>query len=384
MGINNFKKFQLNERVGVAEATLFYTEPIFNMVWNEFLEFYQSEDKKIEDDHVITYSSLKPYITDRFAYSQFPVVGIDVNILFVKMTEQEFSKRYKYALNRDKKLGKTLTHAVGGYASNFGHRNWSGYSRMTNPVKEVSDHGLILNCGVSVDLSPDFNIGLYKNKIQDEIEETIWHELNHLYEYYNRVLIGSGRIETRGPAASITSADVNKWGIPRDIYDFWVYNFTFYLYASEPHELNAQVQEASFWVSKYGFTKLEKTTAWKIADRMQKFDSETFIKALDEEIDKYINSKSQETTAIRQSGVLSHPLRERLKNMWVQQYEKSLKNYSEEPTIALGAVKKMKCEDFVEYFQKRINKSGTYLKKKLSKLYVIKPDEEDIDSEEIY
>jgi len=117
---------------------------------------------------------------------------------------------------------------------------------------------------------------------------------------------------------------------------------------------------------------------------MQKFDSETFIKALDEEIDKYINSKSQETTAIRQSGVLSHPLRERLKNMWVQQYEKSLKNYSEEPTIALGAVKKMKCEDFVEYFQKRINKSGTYLKKKLSKLYVIKPDEEDIDSEEIY
>lgn len=375
MGINNFKNFRLDEKVGVAETTIFYTEPIFNNAWNEFLEFYQSDEKKLEEDINITYSTLKPYITDRITYSQFPVVGINLNILYIKMNMDEWNKKYKHSIARVKKQGKVLTHLVGGYATNFGHRNWSGYSRMTNPVKEVSDHGLILHLGVSVDLSPNFNIGIYKNKIQDEIEETIWHELNHLYEYYNRVLIGVGRIENRGPAASITSADVNRWGIPRDIYDFWVQGITFYLYASEPHELNAQVQEAAFWVNKYGFSSLNKTSAWKMADRMQKFNAETFIKGLDEEIDKYIGTKPEETTVLRPSGVLSHPLRERLKNMWVQQYEKSLKHYGEEPTLPISAIKKMKCAEFAKYFEKRINDSGTYLKKKLGKLYIITPNE---------
>lgn len=383
MGINNFKNFRLNEKAGVADATLFYTEPIFNTVWSEFLEFIQSDEKKMEEDHNITYNSIKPHITDRMTYALFPVVGISVNVLFIKMTMDEFNKKYKNSIARQKKLGKTLTHLVGGYATNFGHKNWSGYSRMTNPVRAVSDHGLILNCGVSVDLAPNFNIGIYKNKIQDEIEETIWHELNHLYEYYNRVLVGSGRIATRGPAASITSADVNRWGIPRDVYDFWVHNFTFFLYASEPHELNAQVQEAAFWVSKYGFSRLNKTGAWKMADRMQKFNAEDFIKGLDEEIDRYIGTKPEETTVLRPGGVLSHPLRERLKNMWVQQYVKSLNLYTEEPTIPLTAVKKMKCAEFTKYFQKRINDSGTYLKKKLSKLYTIAPND-DVSDEKIH
>lgn len=376
MGINNFKNFQVNEKAGVAETTLFYTEPIFNNAWNEFLEFYQSDERKMEKNVSIPYTQLRPYITDRITYSQFPVVGINLNILYVRMSMDEWVKKYKHSIERVKKQGKVLTHLVGGYATSFGHRNWSEYSRMTSPVKEVSDHGLILHLGVSIDLAPNFNIGIYKNKIQDEIEETIWHELNHLYEYYNRVLVGVGRIENRGPAASITTADVNRWGIPRDVYDCWVQGLTFYLYASEPQELNAQVQEAAFWINKYGFASLNKTSAWKMADRMEKFNAETFIKVLDAEIDKYIGTKPEETTILR-GGVLSHPLRERLKNMWVQQYEKALKHYGEKPTIPINAIRKMKCAEFAKYFEKRINGSGRYLKKKLSKLSIISTNEDE-------
>lgn len=376
MRINNFKNFQVNEKVGVAEATMFYIDPIFNSAWQEFIEFYQSDEKKIDKTEEIDYKTIRPNITDKFTYAQFPIVGIELNVVFNKMTEPEFNKKYKYTVGRLKKMGKTHTHSVGGYAVNFGQRNWSGYSRLANPIKEVSDHGIVIHCGFSIDLSPSYNIVSDKKSTQDDLEEAIWHELNHLYEYYNRVLTQGGRIQTRGPSISITTADVNRWGIPKDIYDFWVYNFTFYLYASEPHELNAQVQEAAYWVGKYGFSKIEKTPAWKMANSMQKFNAEKFIEGLDNEINKYILSKDPETTALTPGGVLSRPLRERIKNMWVQQYTKSLETHSEEETIPLTAVRKMKCDEFAKYFQKRINDSGTYLKKKLSKLYILSPNED--------
>jgi hypothetical protein len=382
MGINNFK---ILEKVGVADSTTFYVDPIFNKTWNEFLKFYQSDENKISKDFPITYSEIKPNldlrnIADRMMYAKFPVVGIELNLVFRKMTEDNFYKKYKYSISSWKKNGKTLTYTVGGFAVNFGHRNWSGYSRLAPPVKQAADHGVILNCGISVDLAPNFNLGLYKNKIQDQIEETIWHELNHLYEYYNRVLVKSGTIVSRGPSTAITEADANKWGIPKDIYNFWIHNFVYYLYTSEQHELNAQVQEVAFWVKKYGFDKIQKTTAWGIANRMEKFDASIFLKGLDREIDTYISSKSIETTALRSNGLLSHPIKERLKNMWIQQYEKMLKKYNENPTVPLQTLKKMKCDEFTFYFQKRINKSGTYLKKKISKLYIIDPN----DDEEIY
>ena len=67
MGINNFKK-PINERAGVAEASLFYVDPIFSKVWNEFLEFYQSDEDELEEDYHLSYSRIKPYITDKISY----------------------------------------------------------------------------------------------------------------------------------------------------------------------------------------------------------------------------------------------------------------------------------------------------------------------------
>ena len=381
MGINNFKKNQLNEKSGVAEATLFYVDPIVSKAWNEFLEFCQDEkDDELEEDYHLSYTRLKPFITDKITYVLFPVVGIDLNLSIKKMSNSQFEKKYRYIMNRRKKEGKTLTYAVGGYAVNFGHRNWSGYSRMANPVREVSDHGIILYCGVSIDMSEEFDLNSVKNKIQDEIEEVIWHELNHLYEYYQRVLSTRGKITQRGPQHAITAADTNRWGIPKEIYDQWVYGFSYFLYSSEPHELRAVVQEAAYWVTKYGFNSIQNTGAWFVAKKMENFSADEFLKALDDEIDKYLASKSEETTALRK-GFLSHPIKERLKNMWIQQYRKSLETYKEQPTVPVDKLSKMTCEEFVRFFEIRINSSGEYLRKKLTKLWQIRRDD---DNEEIH
>ena len=372
MKISNFKNFKINEKVGVAEPTLFYVDPILNKVWNEFLEFYQSDEKRQEESYNISYNTIRPNITDRFTYSQFPVVGIELDVVFYKMTDQEFNKKYRYSM-KSRKGG--VTHKIGGAAVSFGHKNWAGYTRMAPPVKEVSDHGLIIHCGIYIDLSSNFNMGIYKNKIQEEIEETIWHELNHLYEYYNRALVQVGRIEKRGPSLAVTYADVNKWGIPREIYEYWTYEFAYYIYASEQHELNAQVQEAAFWINKHGISKLQKTQAWENAEYMESFDADDFIEGLDNEIFTYIESKQKPEEIAKREDSHTAIIKERLKNMWVQQYEKALLE-GETPFLPLNAMKKMDCDEFISYFQRRLNKSGRYLKSKLGKLYEMDPNKE--------
>ena len=115
--------------------------------------------------------------------------------------------------------------------------------------------------------------------------------------------------------------------------------------------------------------------------RMENFKADEFLKGLDEQIDKYLASKSEETTALRK-GFLSHPIKERLKHMWVQQCKKSLETYKESPTVPIERLSKMKCDEFVKFFEGRIQSSGTYLKKKLVKLWQLRKD--DTPDEEIY
>ena len=56
---------------------------------------------------------------------------------------------------------------------------------------------------------------------------------------------------------------------------------------------------------------------------MSNFNSDDFIDKLESDIDEYISSKPEEKTALY-SGVLSKPLKERLKSMWLSVYKKEL------------------------------------------------------------
>jgi len=347
--IKRFNNFQINEKVGVAEPTLFYTEPMFNKVFYDFMEFYQSDKRKEKKMETINYSTIKPYIIDTDIYSKFPVIGIEIELDFNKMTVDEFDKSYR----RIKK--KRRPFAMGGYASGFGHRNWTGYTRLANPIKRVTDHGIILSCSIGIDISPLFDIQSYKKVFKDYLDGTIWHELNHLYDSYNRLLSHASPHKV-----SITHADYNRWGILKNIYDYWSWNFAFHLYDSEPHELNAVVQEVASMVSKYGFGILKKTEQWENAVKMSNFSSEEFLNGLDKVILENIKDADEST--------LSY-VKNRLKKMWVSEYIKMLKFNGEEPTIPLNRIQQMDCDSFVEFFQKRINNAGETLKRRMGKLY---------------
>ena len=348
MYILNFKEFFINEKVGVAEATLFYSDAIFEQVWSIFREFNESGEKNFEETLDIPYSDFSKKIKDRELYSKFPVVGVSVNVIFTKISLDSFTNKFQSNIEDRKK------YTVGGWSSGFGHKNWSGYSKIKDPIKSVTDHGISISLGLDIIITNDLNIGTYWKKLVDDINETIWHELNHSYEWYQRLIGGKGPIYKRYPGISITLADHNRWKITKSIYEYWSNNFINYIYLSEQHEMNAQVQESGYLVSRYGFDAVKKSSAWRYAEEMSNFNANKFITDLEQVIAE--DGKDIKTT------------KENLKKMWLGEYRRHLLLFKEEPTISDKMVEHLSCDKFIKVIEIRLNRSGRYLLKKLGKL----------------
>ena len=122
MRIFDFKNFVVNEKLGLSESSTMFREIIYKTVYSKFAEFYKSTEKSISETLIINYRKLRPQITDLKLYSDFPVVGFEVDVEFKKITSSRFT-----ALYGDKEI------TVGGSSSGFGHKNWKNYSKIVKP-----------------------------------------------------------------------------------------------------------------------------------------------------------------------------------------------------------------------------------------------------------
>jgi len=349
MRISTFSEFnKVNESVGIAIPSVMYSDLIYNKVENEFTEFKKSSEKISEKKIEIKYREVKPYIRSRQEYTKFPVVGITVNLTFEKISTGTFNKKYWSVEEKKKK------HALGGWASNFGHRNWTNYSKKVEPIKMLTDHGIIIDLGIDITITEDYNIGTYKVKFDDDLGRVIWHELNHLYEDYNRMLSMKGPLHKRKANIALSFTDENNWNIKKDIFDFWQSELLYYIYASEPYEINAQVQEVGHFLQKYGPKKISKSQAYQNADYMQKFNDEEFIEKLELKISEYYPDDVEY-------------IKDRLRKMWISNYEKKLKEFGEKSLINLGYLKTTTCDEFVKYFGIRLNELGENFKRRILK-----------------
>ena len=148
MGIFSFYDF-VNEKLGVSEASLIFVSILESRSMGIFREFINSEDKSLKITEDINYIILRPYIKDVQLYSKFPVTKFELDITYKKLTQKEWDKKYS---SYTKKI------ATGGVASFFGNKNWSGYSKIVEPIKQITEHSIIVNLGISIDVSPSFNI----------------------------------------------------------------------------------------------------------------------------------------------------------------------------------------------------------------------------------
>jgi len=355
MIVKRFKEFSLLEKLGLSIPSVCYADSIYESALNMLLVSIALNKNEANLNYIIEPDKFINCINNKKDYLDFPVVKIQID-LNIKV---------------DKRLNEEeIKHAIGGLAYRFGNKNWKYYSKKVKSEIEDLDFGIIPHMGLDIFISENYKIKDNKT-FEDDLKEVIWHELNHLYEFYNRIKIGKGPLWSRMPKLSISYSDKNKWGIPNKIYNYWSENFVFLFYLSEPYEVNAQVQEASYFAIKYGMDELRKTKAWEYSKIMADFNPNDFIEKLDSLIKEYIDENPEEKTALY-SGVLSKPIKERLKSMWLSIYKKTVDELKETPKIDINKLEKSNCDFFVKYMTKKlINPAGNKMISKLAKLYDI-------------
>lgn len=348
MGIFSFNDF-ITEKLGVSESSLIFSDILCIRTKSFFKDFMKSDETNYKEVDVIGYRMLNQSLntSNKELYGKFPVITFELNLNFNKLTDKEWEKKYP---------GFIQKLATGGQASFFGNKNWSGYSKIVNPIKQITDHGIIVNLGVSIDVNSAFNLNNEEDlyELHDDVYSTIYHELNHCYENYVRTIKYKSvvRPESRSFDTTLSFTGENIWKFPKVIWRFWN-KFNYYLYISEYHETRANVQEIFYFIKEYPQKDLKEFKIYTIADQMEKFEHEKFYNDLLQHISTYEPYKGSEKVVA-----------DRLKEMWIRTYEKECKNQNVQPLISFKTLREMSCLDFFKYWQKRINKAGQTIKRK--------------------
>lgn len=378
----NFNEFKLNEeKLGVSFASLIFADFLEDRLVQKFLNFYESSEKTLKTQDNIKWWRLQNWIRTRSQdeknriwkiYPEFPVVGFEMILKFSKLSPISYKKKYG-------NVGAPVS--GGGYASGFGHKNWKNYSKIVEPVRKISNVGLIIQIGLDIEydmINFDINNPEHKSELISQIGSTIYHELNHTFEHYKRTTRLKKKDEFVKPIydrsfnTAITYAENNIWKFPKPIWKKWRGDFLFFTYISERHELNANVQEMYYYIKKNPDRDVKSFLTYQYADQMEKFEPESFYKELIEQIKNHYWKDIVDNKELLDGSKDFEKIANRLKDMWVSVYRKECESQKAKPMASFDVFEKMSCLDFIRYWGKRFNENGKYLKRKI---YAIKYEE---------
>jgi hypothetical protein len=354
-------KFQsFNEALGVATSTMFYVDRLTYICIEEFYKYIDrtrslgpNADDKDSVDIRLSYRDISRMIPNhkKNEYDSFPLSEILLTI--------DFSKR------GEDKIGGS-GYLIGGYASPFAKGRERQATRFKDAIRQNVDHSLSVHMGIEMIYDSNFKKistafeQFERTHLFKKVKSVITHELNHLYEYYNRKLYGSKSISTSLTWASIGE---NIYDVPKSLFDFWQSDFTDYIYNTEKHEMNAQVQEAKTFVDLYTFEKFRKSKLWKTSKSIQRWSFEEF---------KTDFSKKSLDNGLEPQETLS-----KMKDIFCDEYIKLANEWKEEPSLNPEKLKRMSVDSFFKFFQKRFEESGTKLVRNYCRLYALKEIEKD-------
>ena len=355
--IELFDLFPTNEAFGVAKPTTFYLTRLTYIILEEFYKFVdetrdlgREEQEDYEYEVVIPYNqiiSLIPTGGDSMSqYSKFPLSEIILDLNFYKKNP-EYMKGHDYM--------------VGGYAMPFAKGRESKATRFKDAVKQLVDHSLSIYLGISVYYGPYFrrvNMShpqFESTKLFKKVESVLSHELNHLYEFYNRKLNRAGTIQLSTTLAALTE---NTYDIPTSIFDMWSDNFLTFIYQAEPHEINAQSQEADSFLSRVTWDRFKRGKLYKEAMKMKNWNYHEFISELREEIEE--------------EGMDPDETLEHMKERFIIDYQDQAISLKESPSPDPWKLYDMDIDKFFQIFEKKIKEAGDKLIRNFAKLYASK------------
>ena len=353
--INLFDKFSINEAFGVAKPTTFYINKLTWIAIDEFYKYVEATrdlgkegTDDLEYEVVIPYNQLVSCIPrggdSLEQYSKFPVSEI---VLALNMHKH----------NTEKMRGNDWM--IGGYAMPFAKGRELKATRFKEAVKQLTDHSLSIHLGLEMFYGPYFKRVNTNHPYFDrthlfkKIESVISHELNHLYEFYNRKLNRAPSIRLSPTIAALVEEDTYK--VPKNIFKVWSDDFLTYIYQSESHEINAQTQEAESYISRMGWDRFKRTRLYKDAIKMKKWDYKSFLTDLKKEI--HDEDMDVDLTV------------DRLKEYFLIDYQNQVIELKETPIPDPWKLFNMPTEKFFIYYEKIIKEAGEKLFRNFAKLH---------------
>ena len=214
-------------------------------------------------------------------------------------------------------------------------------------------------------------VELFDTEIRPYVESVLFHELTHVYEFYNRLLNSS--LTPNFETLSSTSSMINKMGLVDDWDELM---FLIYLHLS--FELNARVSEVYGLIrnknirSKKEFLDFLKTSrAFSYAKRLRNFKSETYYNDFEvpkDTIDR-VRQYDGEETPIEE---IKEIVLQQLVDNWVVSYKQLLDDFSDDETLSvpnLPSSVTSSPKKFLNFWENRFNRAGEDSIRKISKLY---------------
>lgn len=214
-------------------------------------------------------------------------------------------------------------------------------------------------------------VELFDTEIKPYVESVLFHELTHVYEFYNRLLNSS--LDPSFENLSSTSSMINKMGLVDDWDELM---FLIYLHLS--FELNARVSEVYGLIrngnikSKKEFLDFLKTSrAFSYAKRLRNFKAETYYNDFEvpkDNIDRVREYDGEETPIDEVKEIVF----QQLVDNWVVSYKQLLDDFSNDDTLSIPTLPSKATsspQKFLKFWEKRFNRAGEDSIRKISKLY---------------
>jgi len=344
--MKHLKTYQLFEAHGVAEATLVYNQFLLDE-FNKYCDIaLQSGEKDYSQIVEYTQEDLSQFIQSEL-WHLYPVSSMSVKYTLKTMDDEIYVKRFP------------KTGLVKKYIGTGACYNIDGEGSLIQPaVNDKSDVTIHLKLEIGAIISDVFND---REGLSIEIESSITHELNHGYEGWDRMKKGKGQVST-----DVTYAlEPNRSKIRKDIWKIWYDEIGYYIYWSEPHEINAMTQDAYPYVKKYDIDELkEKTPSWKFSTRMIEFDAQTFKQKI---VDKIIS-----TYPDADADIMLRRMKNGFANELIKKRKDSIDYKQDKPTLSGEVIKSMSVDKFLNFIQKRINRAGSRIQRNILKIYSLK------------
>ena len=343
--IKKWNEFML-ERLGISDVTLIYTEIILSYLENIIDQSFQlNKLGKEKHDVVINKSAINNSTRDenKNLLSQLPIRNFIINFTVVNNDPDLEVEEEKFKTS--------------GICYEFAkpNREVDSRTKKSGLIIDKSGNSIDARLGVSAFFSSNFDKSFDYVSFRVELESTISHELNHLFESYNRV---SKKLDIHAdidPHIGVVNVkNPNPELISAELFDKWI-EFTYLLYYSEPHEINAVSQESLSYISRG--IELDKIPGWEIQNKLNTFNKADYY-------DEMLVLADGDQSKVE---LLKNDFAERFRKLLVNQGRlfNNIYHTKHDVDFILGSTFK----SFIGKYSIIISKQGARLRKNILRLY---------------